>query len=164
MSETAPSPKPSDAAEPDSGYWRLEDQINWYDRKAGDAQSAYKRVRIFQIIVTALVPISAVAAPEKAIFPGILGAVVLILEGTLELGAFHRNWIKYRATCEALRHEKFLFVARAGHYEALDQDQAFKELVERVEALISTEHAQWIRQAESQRRKEKQPTQDPAAP
>lgn len=140
--------------EPDSGYWRLEDQIRWYDGKAIAAQDTYKWMKWTQIVVAALIPVAALLFPDEAIVAGALGAVIVILSGFQELGAYHRNWIKYRTTCEALRHEKFLYVGRAGPYAGLAEDEAHKELVERVEALVSEENTQWTAHMETQRAKE----------
>lgn len=140
--------------EPDSGYWRLEDQIRWYDAKSTKAQQAYKWLRGTEIVVAALVPVCALVLPDKAIVPGTLGAVILILAGFLELGAHQRNWIKYRSTCEALRHEKFLYIARAGPYENRDDQSSRNDLATRVEALVSEENTNWSKHMETQRAKE----------
>ncbi|NBT32039.1 MAG: hypothetical protein EBT13_09110 [Rhodobacteraceae bacterium] len=50
----------------------------------------------------------------------------------------------YRATCEALRHEKYAYIERAVPYDCEDDIATRKLLVERVESLISTEHSKWI--------------------
>jgi hypothetical protein len=42
--------------EPDSGYPRLESQIEWYDKKSGEAQWWYKKLKISEFIIGALVP------------------------------------------------------------------------------------------------------------
>jgi Protein of unknown function (DUF4231) len=67
------------------------------------------------------------------------------------LGAYQRNWIKYRTTCETLRHEKFFYLGRVGPYDGLDEEHLQKELVNRVEALVSEEHTQWSTYMESKR-------------
>lgn len=137
--------------EPDSGYWRLEDQIRWYDQKTIDAQRIYKLLRSAQIVVAALVPVTALLFRDQAIIPGLLGALVLILSGFQELGAYQRNWVKYRTTCETLRHEKYFYLGRTGPYDGLDDDEAQKTLVNRVEALVSEEHTQWATYLETKR-------------
>lgn len=61
---------------------RLEDQINWYDRKSGSNQRWFKGLKVAQIIAGALI---AFCAPFRHGFlnylPGILGVVVVVLEG-----------------------------------------------------------------------------------
>jgi hypothetical protein len=67
---------------------------------------------------------------------------------SLTLNQWQHNWITYRSTCEALRHEKYSYIARSGSYGDLDNESAKKTLVERVESLVSTEHAKWITRQE----------------
>ena len=52
------------------------------------------------------------------------------------------NWISYRSSCEELRHEKYLWLAKAGHYA--DAKEPDRLLAERVESIVSTEHAKWV--------------------
>jgi len=131
--------------EPDSGYSRLEAQIRWYDRRSGQAQTYYKRLKFIEIICAALVPfISQINSTATAI----LGAMVVVLESTQHINQWQHNWITYRSTCEALRHEKYSYLGRSGPYKALDGTTATQALVERVESLISTEHSKWISRQE----------------
>jgi hypothetical protein len=67
--------------------------------------------------------------------------LITIFEGTLQLNQFHENWIEYRSTCEALRHEKYMFLAEAGPYANAEKIRAL--LAERVESLVSQEHSKW---------------------
>jgi len=74
--------------------------------------------------------------------PAGLGVLVVVLEGLQSLNQFHHNWITYRSTCEELKHEKFLWLAKAGPYAASANPDVL--LAERVESLISREHAKWV--------------------
>jgi hypothetical protein len=136
-------------ARPDGGpnytkspaWQRLESQISWYGRKSAYNQRQFKAVKVGQIVVAALVPVLAATegAPRWAL--GALGAVVLILEGFQQLFQYQQNWITYRSTCEALKHEKFLFLEGAGPYARTRRKTTL--LAERVEGLVSQEHARW---------------------
>lgn len=132
--------------EPNSGYLRLEQQIQWYDSKSGSAQRWYKRVKFCEFALSGFVPISALLLQNR--ITAVIGAVAVLLEGLQQLNQWQHNWITYRSTCEALRHEKYSYLARSGSYDGLDDAQAFKALVERVESLVSTEHAKWISRQE----------------
>jgi uncharacterized protein DUF4231 len=70
-----------------------------------------------------------------------LGIFIVVLEGLQQLDQYHSNWISYRSTCEALKHEKFLYLAKAGMYATANDPHAL--LAERVESLVSQEHAKW---------------------
>jgi hypothetical protein len=72
----------------------------------------------------------------------VLGLVILIVEGLQQLNQYQTNWISYRSTCEALKHEKYLFLAAAGPYAKVDDPLPL--LAERIEGLISQENAKWI--------------------
>jgi hypothetical protein len=70
-----------------------------------------------------------------------LGAAIACAEGIQQLNQYHHNWITYRATAEALKHEKYLFLSTAGPYASANNPKAL--LAERIESLVSQEHAKW---------------------
>lgn len=125
-----------------SGYKRLEDQITWYDTKSGSAQRYYKLTKYFTLAASASIPILALYDQKEVV--AILGALIAVLEGANQVNQWQHNWITYRSTCEALRHEKYTYLERADPYNIDDNVAARKLLVERVESLISTEHSKWI--------------------
>jgi hypothetical protein len=43
-----------------------------------------------------------------------LGVLIDNFEGVVQLNQHQQNWITYRSTCEALRHQKYLYLANAG--------------------------------------------------
>jgi Protein of unknown function (DUF4231) len=103
---------------------------------------SYKRIKISEIASAAVIPFLAASSIPHAVFAtGILGVLVTLFEGTLQLNQFHENWIRYRSTCEALKHEKYIFLANAAPYSNAEKPRAL--LAERVESLVSQEHAKW---------------------
>src|SRR5262245_65870746 len=98
--------------EPDSGYLRLEQQIRWYDTKSASAQWWYKRVKLFEFILSGVVPITALLVNGGWV-TAIIGALAVLREGMQQLNQWQHNWITYRSTCEALRHDKSSNTARA---------------------------------------------------
>jgi Protein of unknown function (DUF4231) len=64
-----------------------------------------------------------------------------VLEGLLHLNQYQQNWTTYRSTCEALKHEKYVYLANAGPYANAAAAHAL--LAERIESTVSQEHAQW---------------------
>ena len=129
---------PAPAAE-DPTWERLEDQINWYDRKSGQNQRGYKRLKLVELAVAAALPV--VAGLQSPIWvTGGLAAVIVVLEGVQHLYQLQEHWITYRSTAEALKHERYLYLAKAGPYVGEDRH---RQLAERIEGLISQEHAKW---------------------
>lgn len=120
---------------------RLEEQISWYDKNSLDSQRYFKIYKIIEIIAAALIPFAAgFSAP--AFLTGGLGVSVVVIEGIQQLNQFHHNWIIYRSTCEALKHEKYLYFGNAGPYCKAEDKTSL--LADRVESLVSQEHAKWI--------------------
>lgn len=120
---------------------RLEDQIGWYDRKSRQSQRRFKWLKAFEMAAAAAIPVLA-AFDTPGYVPAILGSLVVVTEGLLQLNQYQQNWITYRSTCEALKHEKYLFLARADVYSGATQP--LRLLAERIEGLISQEHARWV--------------------
>jgi len=128
---------PAEAKDP---TWdRLEDQIDWYSRKSRENQRFYKWLKLLEIAVAASLPV--VAAVHSPVWvTGGLGAVIVVLEGAQHLYQFQEHWITYRSTAEALKHERYLYLAHAAQYAG---DDRHSQLAERLEGLISQEHAKW---------------------
>jgi Protein of unknown function (DUF4231) len=120
---------------------RVDDQIHWYDKGSRRSKRWYLRLKVTQIVTAASIPVLATAWPEKAWIGGGLGAMIVVLEGLQQLFQHHSNWTQYRSTCEALRHEKYLWMAHAGPYARSERPDAL--LAERVEGLVSQEQSAW---------------------
>jgi Protein of unknown function (DUF4231) len=128
---------------------RLEEQIKWYDRHSIVNRLMFLTQKTIVIVAAALIPfLSGLKLPGEWLgigatqwITGGLGVLIAILESLQQLHQYHSNWIGYRATCEALRHEKYLFLAKAGPYTGANDPGAL--LAERVESLVSQENTKW---------------------
>ena len=122
---------------------RLEDQIAWYDRKSLKNQKSFKRTKVTVIAAAAAIPfLAAVSAPQARWITGGLGLLITLLEGLLQLNQYQQNWIAYRSTCESLKHEKYVYLGNAAPY--VNAADAHALLAERIESLVSQEHAKWV--------------------
>jgi hypothetical protein len=137
----------------ESPAWaRLEEQLNWYDRKATANQHRYRQIKVLQLVAAASVPVAAALSAENWVIAA-LGGLILVLEGLQQLGQYHDTWISYRGTAERLKHEKFLFLAAAGPYTRKDRERL---LAERIEGLVAQEHAKWVTTQEEALRAEEE--------
>jgi hypothetical protein len=138
MAETGIAPTGQDVT-----LARLEDQIGWYEQKSKVNQRRFKLMKGITIVSAAVIPVLSTApiAYGRDIAGG-LGILIAIVEGLQQLNQYHSNWTTYRATAESLKHEKYLFLARAGPY--LGADNASAMLAERVEAQVSQENSKWF--------------------
>lgn len=133
---------------------RLEDQINWYSNKSSACQKQYKKLRLIEMTAAALIPflsgMGETLTPVGAWLIGILGVMIAVSNAISALYKYHENWIEYRATSELLKHEKYLYLTACGEYADGDR---FRNLVQRVEILISKENATWSQVASQKQEK-----------
>lgn len=121
---------------------RLEDQLAWYDRKSLANQRVYKRIKVIEILAAAIIPfLASLGLPHTVVVTGGLGVLITLLEGLLHLNQYQQNWNNYRSTCEALKHEKYTYLGKAAPYANGPDPHAL--LAERIESLVSQEHAKW---------------------
>ncbi|MGJ8681029.1 DUF4231 domain-containing protein [Paraglaciecola sp.] len=122
---------------------RLDEQLNWYDKKSQRAQKLFKWFRTTEILAAVSIPFIAGFSNEEfplAIVVAILGALIVLIAAVISLNQFQENWIEYRTTCESLRQEKYLYLT---HTQPYSEDSRFNLLVQRVEAIISKENSHW---------------------
>ena len=132
---------------------RLEDQISWYDRKSRYNQRLYKTLKFATVALAAIVPLAS-ALKTSPFVAGAAGVLIILVEAVQQMNQYHHNWISYRATCEALRHEKYLYAATAGPYSTAEVPARL--LAERIESLVSQEHAKWVDVQEQMSKSESQ--------
>jgi len=127
---------------PDPIMERLEDQIAWYDKKSATSQRVFKRIKVIEIVAAAMIPfIGTFKLAQAAWATGGLGVLITVLEGMLHLNQYQQNWTAYRSTCESLKHEKYTYLGKAAPYANVADPHAL--LAERIESLVSQEHAKW---------------------
>ena len=112
-------------------YERLESQIAWHEARAARDQRAYKWLKRVQLVTGASIPVVA-GFDVPVLVAGLLGAAVVILEGFEQIGQYQRNWLDFRSTAEALKREKYLFLAGAAPYSGPDRGVRLAEHVEHV--------------------------------
>lgn len=122
---------------------RLDQQIEWYDKKSQSHQKSYKWAKRIEFVLAALIPLLSGFSKDLSFFSisvGILGAAITVIEGLLSMSKHHENWIEYRSICETLKQEKYTYLTRTGVYRT---EYPFVLLVERVENIISRENVNW---------------------
>ena len=141
---------PSEPPVPDSVkthpvWFRLIDQKIWYDTKSQDCQRIYKRLKLAQVTLAVLIPVTSLLPADYAKWTAsIAGILIAVLEAAQQMNQYSTLWVTYRATAERLKHEQYLFLSSAGPYKGLAEPDRLIALAERVEEHVSTEHANWI--------------------
>ena len=126
---------------------RVDDQINWLEKKSAHNQKWYKRNKSLVIIASVSIPFMAGFIEEgdeatiMKILIAIAGLVIALAEGLSSLHKFHENWIQYRGTAESLKREKIIFLTQSGPYR--DNSNAFRDFVVAIEGILANENAKW---------------------
>jgi len=121
---------------------RLEDQISWYNKNSLRSHFLFKMLKAVVIVCAALIPLLSGLQATLPWLTGSLGALIAVLEGLQQLNQYQQNWIRYRSTCESLKREKYLYLAKAGPYAGVSDARAL--LAERIESLGSEEEAKRV--------------------
>lgn len=124
---------------------RVDDQINWYDRKSTFNQRQYKRLQLMAIVFGATIPLlTAISFREWEtqfrFVIALLGSAIAVVTGLSSLNKYQENWVKYRACAEALRREKYHYLTRTGGY----REENVGLLVERCESIMASEQSEWM--------------------
>ncbi|MFM6969365.1 MAG: DUF4231 domain-containing protein [Sediminibacterium sp.] len=123
---------------------RIDDQIKWYSDKADTNKKLNHWTKGLIILFSSTIPLIAgldFSPTIKNVILGILGSLIAIFSGLSGLLKFQEKWTEYRTTSETLKHEKILFQTKTGPYSEVTDP--FKELVARIENLVSKEHSAW---------------------
>ena len=129
---------------------RYKEALDYYDDRAKKSQQGYHGFSIYILgISVAISPILTLDIFDVTIFglngrvlAAILAPTVALAAGILAHFKLHENWLSYRSTWDALRHEEHFRNSKIFEYkEAEDRNKLF---VERVEMLISKEGQEWL--------------------
>ncbi len=134
-------------------WTRLDEQLTYYRCESRRAKRAYFRVKVVQIVVGATIPVLA-ASGVAGWITACVAAIPVMAEGVQQLFQWHGNWLRARSTAEALKNEKFLYLAEAGPYAAATRRAIFAE---RVTALVAKETGDWAASAGSDMERQVEP-------
>ena len=155
--------KPTEPAAPafaseHPAWFRLEDQVQWYDNKSQHCQCWYKVLKIAQVSLAVVIPATSLLPADIAKWTAsIAGVLIAVLEAVQQMNQYSTLWLTYRATAERLKHEKYLFLSTAGPYTGLPEPERLVTLAERVEEHVSTEHANWFNETRKALAEKKSP-------
>jgi hypothetical protein len=151
---------------------RLRPQRRWYERKATRCKRWSMGLQSAVIVLSAMIPLivvsepllnpildgwlSEVFAPNHlpvtwgALATALLSTCVMLLAGLEKLWQPQSQWFNYRANEEMLKKEEWLYLYRVGPYQGLDAVKAGRLLIERAEALISSDLDRFVSQRQTQ--------------
>lgn len=127
---------------------RLDQYQQWYDRKSVVTKSRYLRMRAFSVVGGGLVPVL-INLPNDLVISGVsilkvvvtvISLLVVVMVSLESVFHYREQWKNYRSTEQMLGHEKFFFRNRVAHYRSMDDAEAFRTFVERIEGMIAAEN------------------------
>ena len=127
---------------------RVKQYKAWYDRKAVVAKSRYLWMRAFTVVAGGCVPVlinlditwQIAGYPVLKAFVTLTSLLVVVAVSLESVFHYREQWKNYRSTEQVLGHEEMRYRARIGQYANLDDEEAFRLFVERVEDAISAEN------------------------
>lgn len=124
---------------------RLEDQIAYYDAAANRAKRTHLRLQTGILVLSVLMPVVVNRPAEgNAWLRYLILALAVLLPAMTGLAAarkYGEMWLSYRMAGELLKNEKYLFLTGSGRYRG--NPNAFQDLVETVESLLSAEQTKF---------------------
>lgn len=128
---------------------RVEDQFTWMEGKAARNKTWYYRLRTVVVLCSVSIPILTNFLGDDGstnfyikIAIGVLGGIITLCEGIVQLRKYPEIWTQYRVAAEALKRERFLYETRSGKYEALGEG-SFHAFVMEIEKILASENAAW---------------------
>ncbi len=147
---------------------RLEDQINYYESKAGKSKQKYMYYKRLEFALAASIPVviglstmgvaegtilfnlhSEVGGPHNIhftlsmllqVFAALAGVVLAFINKIIELDEYYKSWKESRLTHELLYHQKILYLTKSEPYH---QDDAFRIFVKTIEGILNQEVQKW---------------------
>jgi hypothetical protein len=142
---------------------RVDGQIAYFNRKSSNSQSQYKKINRIEFYLASSIPVlvslSTMEIAKKAVFghiqdaevnldlifqiiAAIAGIVMAILNKLMDLENYLDLWKTNRANCEAIEHERYMFLTRTGDYDA-PEPTAFAKFVDKIESIINNDVQKW---------------------
>ena len=127
---------------------RVDDQLRYYENKAGQAKKKHYRMQVLIIMLGVIVPV-VINLPQELFRTDVVYRVVItslsvllgVLSGLAGFFNFGDNWLSFRATEEMLKQEKYLFLTKSGIY--LKNENAFEHFVSRIETILASERKEF---------------------
>lgn len=119
----------------------LKDQRAWYGKRAS-AYKTWAQLLSFVVVAAGTATSFFQVFKEESWVPPLtagLGALVALSEGWQRIARYGETWVAYRTASERMKREQRLYVNSAGAYRGLDDEAAFLQLVENVEAILAEE-------------------------
>ncbi len=124
---------------------RYRPELEWYDRRAVQNERRYKHLQWGLIVLSSLTPVLVAAGPEMhggKVLALCASVLVAVLSTALKTFKFEESWLNYRASCELLRREIYVYQAGVEEYKLADDKESL--FIQRIERILSNERISWL--------------------
>lgn len=125
---------------------RLQGQMNYYHKECSQLQKEYNGLSIFNIVITALIPLFTLAINDWDFSKYIvvaLGALDTVTTSILLLHKTKENQVNYRSTYENLKKEYIYYINSIEKYKDKSYQESRELFIETCENLMQSEHGIW---------------------
>lgn len=128
---------------------RIEEQISYYERKSQHNKKIYYALSILTILANATVPILSIYLPSAAgaihlkAMIAALSSCATVFSSIMVLFNAKELWTKYRINASRLTSFLHQYYSRSGIFAELDDESAFRLLVQMSEAQMEGENKDW---------------------
>jgi Protein of unknown function (DUF4231) len=121
----------------------LRKQRDWYSDRATLHKSRSQLLSMFVIVAGVATTFVQMFGQEQhwwvPVLTAALGGAITMTEGWQRIARYSETWISYRTASERMKREFRLYVNGAGTYRALDEEGAYLQFVENIEAILAEE-------------------------
>jgi uncharacterized protein DUF4231 len=119
----------------------FQEHLSYYDKHATSNYRAYTALKLVEIVAASSIPVISLAGRSR-IPAAVLGALIAVVEGYLNLGKLHERWIGFRKAAENLRVEGLMWRTGSGRYgDSTKRDQVFAE---QLGSILQQERSEWL--------------------
>lgn len=117
------------------------EQLGYFDHQATKDRGRYVFLKLTEIAIAAAIPVVSLAW-RSGLPAAILGALIALIEGMLNLLKLPERWVAYRKAAEQLRIEGLMWRTKSGRYANLDDpDQEFGR---QLASILQQERSEWV--------------------
>lgn len=127
-------------------HGRLEDQIDYYERKSLHNKKVYYGLSIAAIVANAMIPVVSVFLPSATVpklIITILSSAAAVVSSILVLFNARDLWAKYRLNATRLQAYRHQYYTRSGIFAGMEEEDAFQRLVAVCEQQMQEESSSW---------------------
>lgn len=119
----------------------------WYKSAAIRSRRLHRSSELSVIVISALVPLSAVVLGNNVVVPALLGSVVVIITGFRSIFHWHENYLRFSRAREAVETERRKYSVGAPPYA--DPNESDAALVKAITNIEQEEMGKWLQVAQA---------------